>query len=657
MHKTMRLLGISFKTITMLALSVLAWIIFGVAPVHAGPTFENFDLVGNNLASNRVTALAVDGDNQVWIGLANQGGLYNGSAFQRFGFNVISIMPNAMAVEPGGGKPRVWMGSAGRGLVLHNAGSWETFDTSMNSNNVVGAVALQNGDVWAGARFIPPNETGGAALFDGAQNWDIHGNEGFREVTSIAIDSKGRVWLASFAGLFLYDGNLWQRADLLNDSTIDVVAIDKNDHVWLGLRSEGVWTFDGQLSNARNATPYFGSGGTNGLPSDTVQAITFDRENNVWIGTSRGLVKFDRAQFSTYTTREGLPSDNITSLAFDNNGELWIGTDKGLSVMRQERFGQNTCREMRIDNLSPSSGSANALIDIIGCGFENGGFSTRLGVVSAASKVLFDGEAVNRTFIDTTRLRFRPPSGVTCGSHTVQVMTPSLLPGHLGQPAERSNIKTYNVTADCQEDSNAVDEPATHISGSCRAFFETDIIFRLNEGYTASAISSRQRLNTIERIQVNGNDYPYTGGGFLAATFFQPVQGPATIRVTVGCGRNTSVGNTLNIRTNEGNVPVSVPIPQSPQPLSVERVSVQRDGFELKFSVLGQGIAEARFQIFDTAGRLVHESDASHPAQLRWNLLNQSGRRVSNGVYFYHLSFTGRNGETITKIGKFAVLN
>ena len=47
---------------------------------------------------------------------------------------------------------------------------------------------------------------------------------------------------------------------------------------------------------------------------------------------------FDQFSRKVYTTEQGLPSDLATSLIFDNNGVLYVGTSKGLSRFEGEGF-------------------------------------------------------------------------------------------------------------------------------------------------------------------------------------------------------------------------------------------------------------------------------------------------------------------------------
>ena len=39
-----------------------------------------------------------------------------------------------------------------------------------------------------------------------------------------------------------------------------------------------------------------------------------------------------------YTAAQGLPSDAITAAAFDGKGVLWVGTDKGLAKFDGKKF-------------------------------------------------------------------------------------------------------------------------------------------------------------------------------------------------------------------------------------------------------------------------------------------------------------------------------
>ena len=70
-----------------------------------------------------------------------------------------------------------------------------------------------------------------------------------------------------------------------------------------------------------------------GLPQNTVNAITQTRDGYLWVGTNGGLARFDGVRFTTFGsgTTPGLPDDHIHSLAEDSAGSLWIATERGVS--------------------------------------------------------------------------------------------------------------------------------------------------------------------------------------------------------------------------------------------------------------------------------------------------------------------------------------
>jgi len=75
-----------------------------------------------------------------------------------------------------------------------------------------------------------------------------------------------------------------------------------------------------------------------GLPHNTVTALTQTRDGYLWLGTQGGLVRFDGVRFTvldTHNTPE-FPSDRIVQLAEASDGTLWIGTELGGVVSVRE---------------------------------------------------------------------------------------------------------------------------------------------------------------------------------------------------------------------------------------------------------------------------------------------------------------------------------
>lgn len=70
------------------------------------------------------------------------------------------------------------------------------------------------------------------------------------------------------------------------------------------------------------------------LTSNTVTCILQDRKGYIWIGTERGLNKFDGYHFTNYLhsdkEKSSIPDNTIVSMKMDRNGNLLIGTNIGV---------------------------------------------------------------------------------------------------------------------------------------------------------------------------------------------------------------------------------------------------------------------------------------------------------------------------------------
>ena len=68
----------------------------------------------------------------------------------------------------------------------------------------------------------------------------------------------------------------------------------------------------------------------NGLSYDGISAIMQDSRGFIWIGTYKGLNRYDGNTFKVYGMLEmGLDSDFVYSIVEDSEGNLWIGTEGG----------------------------------------------------------------------------------------------------------------------------------------------------------------------------------------------------------------------------------------------------------------------------------------------------------------------------------------
>ncbi|HEY3938543.1 MAG TPA: ATP-binding protein [Bryobacteraceae bacterium] len=73
-----------------------------------------------------------------------------------------------------------------------------------------------------------------------------------------------------------------------------------------------------------------------GLGNLSVNCLLQDRTGFIWVGTERGLYRYDGSRFWEFGTAEGLPSGFVTALHLDQSGRLWVGTRDGLGYRVDE---------------------------------------------------------------------------------------------------------------------------------------------------------------------------------------------------------------------------------------------------------------------------------------------------------------------------------
>jgi signal transduction histidine kinase/ligand-binding sensor domain-containing protein/CheY-like chemotaxis protein len=142
-----------------------------------------------------------------------------------------------------------------------------------------------------------------------------------------------------------YHHDVWTTEQGLPQNTVTAITQTKDGYIWIGTEL-GLARFDGlrfQVFNKKN---------TAALRSNMVNALVEDRAGDLWIGTAGGgLARLSHGVFSTYTAKEGLPNEVVLSLYEDGSGALWIGTDGGgLIRFHEGKFTAFTNREGLPDN-------------------------------------------------------------------------------------------------------------------------------------------------------------------------------------------------------------------------------------------------------------------------------------------------------------------
>jgi len=124
---------------------------------------------------------------------------------------------------------------------------------------------------------------------------------------------------------------------------IRIVKYDpKHNFLWIGTQAKGL--IKAELNNDFTIKGFYQfNQNSNAIANNEyICDIFLDRKDNCWIATRKGLIQIKLSEnggvlgTKKMTSGDGLPTDLIQSLENDNLGNLWVGTNRGLAKFNQD---------------------------------------------------------------------------------------------------------------------------------------------------------------------------------------------------------------------------------------------------------------------------------------------------------------------------------
>ncbi|RLA49763.1 MAG: hypothetical protein DRR42_14965 [Gammaproteobacteria bacterium] len=169
---------------------------------------------------------------------------------------------------------------------------------------------------------------------------------GANGITSILRTAEGQILIGTFGGgISIYQGetdNFLTLSNIPGDHTSlsndKVIALfqDSLGLIWVGTE-KGLNKFD---SSTNTFESFFSKpGDANSISSDMVWAFFEDEKQRLWLGTrGGGLNRWDvedrkrsRGNFHNYSESISLPSSNVYGIKSDASGNLWLSHNRGIS--------------------------------------------------------------------------------------------------------------------------------------------------------------------------------------------------------------------------------------------------------------------------------------------------------------------------------------
>jgi ligand-binding sensor domain-containing protein/AAA+ ATPase superfamily predicted ATPase len=275
------------------------------------------------LAGKSVTALARTADGTLWFGLPT--GL---AALRPTSTTVMALSEPAVAVTcllPGPSED-LWVGT-GQGLYRYwpSPPRWD-FIREIGNTRIRALLAVSGGLVVATDRglFRWPSGPGWEPVLPAAQVGEL-------AAYGLAADPQSlTVWCTTAAGLYTLtpDGQLLPVSGSMLQRPLGACHVDSEGHVWCARADgPGVVVYDPRRQETAEV-----------LTDTEVTAVAGDPDQNVWLATRKGALRYDAYSFVVFDTSRGLPDSDVQAMAPRAEGGLWVGTSRGVYAFDGIRF-------------------------------------------------------------------------------------------------------------------------------------------------------------------------------------------------------------------------------------------------------------------------------------------------------------------------------
>ncbi|MEQ8629501.1 two-component regulator propeller domain-containing protein [Ekhidna sp.] len=280
------------------------------------------------LKNTTIKALLFDSEEMLWLGTMKGLFRHNQSSASLDSLTEQTGMPNNIVEDLlFDSEGNLWVGTYRSGIFFLGDGSITSFTKNDGlASNIISSITEIDENT-----FLLGNENGKLNLLkDGRVSEFIPPVPIPKErLKNLFTDSKGRIWVSTYGGLVVIDGNKGYRYTVASGFPDNFVRLAYEDHegtIWIGTKNTGLLLFEnGRLDNWAIISI------DEGLTSNYILSVEQNDDQEMIIGTISGLnIIKDRKIIKTVTVEDGLPS-NFMFATHATSRFIWIASNDGLS--------------------------------------------------------------------------------------------------------------------------------------------------------------------------------------------------------------------------------------------------------------------------------------------------------------------------------------
>ena len=321
--------------------------------------FKNYKSDVNNpttLPHNRILTFTENQNNELWIGTNWGAAVYDRTAdnFKRYRLTKPSDMGKAIRnthTSYTSSDGTVWLGSLQMGVISipHDGFRFQTYRYGKGESNLkyddINSIHIENNEMWTGS-------THGLFRYKLGDNSHLSFlNEIYHSFAlKILKSSDDSYWLATNVGLMHFDKNLkklshfdqkdFSKYKIREDAVLDVIET-KNGKIFMASWEGGF----SQLINEQKAE--FDIIGLENDPRGVLQSLAVyalheDQQDNIWIGSLKGIDKYNQSskKITNYSLLDDEHIKATVYYVFEGESGFWLGTNFGLYryISKEDKF-------------------------------------------------------------------------------------------------------------------------------------------------------------------------------------------------------------------------------------------------------------------------------------------------------------------------------
>ncbi len=279
----------------------------------------------NGLIGNSVTSIAVDKNNNVWVGTNSGLAKFDGLSWTSFtaADGLADDAIRTLGLDPDG---NLWIGTWENGISMFDGQTWTNYneDDGLFNNMIYSIHADNSGSIWIGTRNNHITVFDGATFDSFAVNPQTNPDGNIvGHIHAIYADHDDNIWVGScYTGLSMFDGENWTHRVNNLHSFINVIYCTSGGDVWLGQSPLGAFRYsNGNWENYPESETMI----------KFVHAVSEDAHGNIWIGGRDGVSVLQGNIWELISSEDGLINTSVFAMTGDNEGSMWVGGPDGLS--------------------------------------------------------------------------------------------------------------------------------------------------------------------------------------------------------------------------------------------------------------------------------------------------------------------------------------